>query len=194
MDLFEILEIGGVVAGILFLVLVIRERVLAWPFGILASAVTVVLYLHHKLYLEAGLNVYYIAAGIYGWIFWSRHLNAERKTPVSDWPLKYHALTVPAGLLLSLALGTLMLRYTDSPRPFVDAGLTVFSFLATYMEARKVLSTWHYWFLINGTTVWLQLDRGLYWYAALSVFYTLMCIRGYQEWKKSRLQEQQANS
>src|SRR5690606_42006899 len=60
---------------------------------------------------------------------------------------------------------------------FRSAGLTIFSFIATYLEARKILSTWYYWFLLNGISVWLQFDRELYFYSLLSVFYTFMCIR-----------------
>ncbi|QEC52307.1 nicotinamide mononucleotide transporter [Anseongella ginsenosidimutans] len=185
MDIFKILEIVGVTCGMLYLLLIIRENIWCWLFGILASAITVFLYIEFKLYLEAGLNFYYILAGIYGWIFWSRHKNKDRKTPVTDWIPRSHLLVLFAGTLLSLGLGQIMDLHTDSPRPFIDAGLTIFSFTATYMEARKVLSTWYYWFILNGVSVWLHIDRGLYFYAALSVFYTFMCIVGYLEWKKS---------
>ena len=189
MEFFKMLEIAGVVCGILYLVLIIRENIWCWIFGILASAITVFIYIEHKLYLEAGLNFYYILAGIYGWIYWSRHLNQDKKTPVIDWIPRSHMIALSSGLLLSWALGQIMHLHTDSPRPFVDAGLTVFSFIATYMEARKVLSTWYYWFVLNAVSVWLQVDRELYFYAGLSVFYTFMCIKGYLEWKKSRAAE-----
>lgn len=185
MEFFKILEIAGVISGILYLVLIIRENIWCWLFGILASAITVFLYIEYKLYLEAGLNFYYILAGIYGWVFWAGHRNAEQKTPVTGWLPRSHVIAVSGGMLLTLVLGRLMDLHTDSPRPFIDAGLTIFSFIATYMEARKVLSTWYYWFILNATSVWLQADRGLYFYAGLSVFYTFMCIKGYLEWKKS---------
>lgn len=185
MDFFKILEIAGVICGILYLLLIIRENIWCWLFGILASAITVYLFIHFKLYLEAVLNGYYILAGIYGWIFWSYQSGNGDKAPVREWRPRIHLLVIPGGLLLSLLLGQLMFKHTDSPRPFLDAGLAVFSFIATYMEARKVLSTWHYWFLINAVSVWLQIDRGLYFYSGLSVFYTLMCIQGHLRWKKS---------
>lgn len=198
MDVFKLLEITAVIFGILYLVLIIRENIWCWLFGILTSAITVFLYIEYKLYLEAGLNFYYILAGIYGWIFWARHQNQSHKTPVIDWAGKNHIIAIAAGMLLSLALGRLMDVHTDSPRPFMDATLTIFSFIATYMEARKVLSTWYYWFVINALSVWLQVDRGLFFYSGLSVFYTLMCIKGYFEWRKSfrkdRALDEQAGS
>ncbi|MFS8617305.1 MAG: nicotinamide riboside transporter PnuC [Solitalea sp.] len=185
MDFFRILEIAGVVCGILYLLLIIRENIWCWLFGILSSAITVFIYIEFKLYLEAGLNVFYVLAGIYGWVFWATHRTSDRKTPVTTWLPRSHVIAISASLLLTLGIGQLMETHTDSPRPFVDAGLTVFAFVATYMEARKVLSAWHYWFVINGISIWLHADRELYFYAGLSVFYTLLCIKGYREWKKS---------
>ncbi|RFM28165.1 nicotinamide riboside transporter PnuC [Deminuibacter soli] len=181
----KLVELISVICGLLYLVFIIKENNWCWPFGIIGSLITVYLYFHHKLYLEAGLNGYYVLAGVYGWVFWTSHRNRENKTPVRNWQTSWHVLSITGGLLLSLYLGHIMHRYTDSPRPYVDAAMTVFSFIATYMEARKVLTGWYYWFILNGTSVWLQLDRGLYMYAALSVFTTLMCIKGYMEWKKS---------
>lgn len=184
---FKLLEIAAVICGILYLLLIIRENIWCWLFGILSSAITVFLFIEYKLYLEAGLNFYYVIAGIYGWIYWAGHQTPSHRTPVTEWLPRYHIFAIAAGALLTVLLGRFMNEYTDSPRPFVDAGLTIFSFIATYLEARKVLSTWYYWFMLNGVSVWLQFDRGLYFYSALSVFYTFMCIKGYLEWRKSHL-------
>lgn len=188
--MFTVIEILSVICGVLFLVLIIKERIAGWLFGILGSALTVVLFIEHKLYLEAGLNFYYVLAGIYGWVFWRKSGQHGKKTPVITWRPGDHAAALLSGALLTVVLGFLMRSYTDSPRPYFDAGLTVFSFIATYSEARKVLSTWHYWFLINGMAVWLQIDRGIYFYAGLSVFYTVMCVLGYKQWKKTYKQQE----
>lgn len=190
MDVNSLLEIVSVVFGTLYLILMVRENIWCWIFGILASAITVYLYVHVTLYLEAGLNVYYILAGFYGWLYWSRHKNKGNneitgKTPVLTWKPQNHVITIVLCGVLSFILGHIMYSYTDSERPYIDATITVFSFIATYMEAKKVLSTWYYWFCLNAASVFLQIDRGLYFFAALSVFYTIMCVYGYIRWRKS---------
>lgn len=189
MSFLKWIELFSVICGLLYLLLIIREKIWCWPFGILASVITVYLFFYNKLYLEAGLNVYYVLAGIYGWLFWLKNSNREHKTPVRNWTLPAHVFSITGSLLLTLVLGRIMHLYTDSPRPYVDAGMTIFSFVATYMEARKVLSGWYYWFVINGISVWLQFDRGLQLYALLSIFTTVMCIKGYLEWRKTYLQQ-----
>lgn len=194
MNLNTILEIISVVFGILYLILMIRENIWCWVFGILASAITVYLYVHVTLYLEAGLNIYYILAGFYGWTYWYRHQKKEAASekvnvPIRIWKPTNHVIAILTSGILSMVLGIIMHRYTNSERPYIDAVITVFSFVATYMEARKVLSTWHYWFLLNAASIFLQLDRGLYFFAILSVFYTIMSVYGFKRWKKTLLSQ-----
>lgn len=194
MTLNTLLEITSVLCGILYLVLMVRERIACWIFGIIGSLITVYLYIEVTLYLEAILNVYYVLAGIYGWYFWHKHKNVTDNVPVQDWKLNPQLLLCCLCLAAGLGLGQLMQVYSDSQRPYIDALITSFSFLATYMEARKVLSTWYYWFILNGASVFLQLDRGLYFFSILSVVYTLMCITGYLRWKRSMLAPENHNS
>lgn len=195
MDLNTILEIVSVIFGIIYLILMVQENIWCWLFGILASAITVYLYIEVTLYLEAGLNFYYILAGFYGWIYWKTH----RKTigdensfvPIRTWKPNYHVIAILICGSVGCILGYIMDTYTDSERPYIDALLTTFSFLATYLEAKKVLSTWYYWAVLNTFSIFLNADRGLYFFAALSIFYTLMSIKGYKRWNNS-LKEQQA--
>jgi nicotinamide mononucleotide transporter len=169
----------------------VKENIWCWIIGILSSIITIYLYTHVTLYLEAGLNFYYVLAGFYGWMYWYRHRVGNQKTPVIEWKLKFHVINIISGIILSLVLGYVMHQLTDSHRPYIDAAITVFSFSATYLEARKVLSTWYYWFFLNAFSIGLMIDRELYFFAALSVFYTVMCIVGFKRWQKT-LQEQKA--
>ena len=105
--------------------------------------------------------------------------------PVSVWKTGSHIINLLICVLLSLILGRISHQFTDSPRPYFDALITVFSFSATYLEARKILSAWVYWFFINAASIILMLDRGMPGYAVLSAVTTLLCIKGYYDWKKS---------
>lgn len=191
MNIYTLLEIISVIFGIFYLLLMIKENIWCWIFGILSSAITIYLYIHVTLYLEAGLNFYYILAGFYGWVYWYKHRSQNKNTPVTEWLPRYHVVNILIGVVLSLILGYLMHQFTDSHRPYIDASITVFSFSATYLEARKVLSTWYYWFLLNAFSIGLMIDRELYFFAILSLFYTGMCIIGFKQWRKT-LRTQQA--
>lgn len=188
MDFYKVLEFIGLIVGLLYLILIIKENIWCWIFGIIGSLITVFLYFHTKLYLESILNAYYILAGFYGWWYWNKtkKKNAEKAVvPVVTWKRNYHIANIVSCLAIAAGVGYLMQQHTDSPRPYIDAAMAIFSFSATYLEARKVLSAWIYWFIINGASIALQFDRGLHLYMYLSIIYTIMSIVGYLQWKKT---------
>lgn len=190
MGLYRWIEIIAVAFGLLYVIFVIRQNIWCWICGILSSALYIWSCIHAKIYLEAGLNFYYVVVGFYGWYHWlhARKTNTTGKTvelPVSTWKAGNHIINLILCVILSLILGRVSHQITDSPRPYFDAVITVFSFSATYMEARKVLSAWVYWFFINGASFILMLDRDMPVYAVLSAVTTLLCIKGYYDWKKS---------
>jgi nicotinamide mononucleotide transporter len=190
MNLFDWIEYTSVAFGLLYVIFIIRQHILCWICGIIASALYIWSLIHAKIYLEAALNFYYVIMGVYGWYHW---LHPKRRTatnepavlPVSVWKSSDHLINIVVCVLLSLMLGRLSHQLTDSPRPYFDAVITVFSFSATFLEARKVLSAWVYWFFINGASIILMLDRSMPGYAILSVVTTILCIKGYIDWKKS---------
>ena len=52
--------------------LYVRQSVWAWPVGIANSACWLVLFWSSRLYLDAGLQLVYIALGVAGWYWWLR--------------------------------------------------------------------------------------------------------------------------
>ena len=190
MDFFNWIEYISVAFGLLYVLFIIRQNIWCWICGIISSALYIGSLLHAKIYLEAGLNFYYVAVGCYGWYHWL-HAKKIKATgdvaalPVSVWKTGSHIINLLICVLLSLILGRISHQFTDSPRPYFDALITVFSFSATYLEARKILSAWVYWFFINAASIILMLDRGMPGYAVLSAVTTLLCIKGYYDWKKS---------
>lgn len=196
MDPFKTLEVTGVVFWLVYLLLLVRENIWCWIFGIMASIITVVMFYHSKIYMEALLNVYYVGVGCYGWYYWATARKGKgsapdkEKAPVARWTWQLHLVTFMAAAAAGMGLGLLLMHQTDSPRPFLDASLASFSFLATIMQARKVFTCWLYWMVVNCCLVGLQIDRGIYFYAALSAFYAVMSILGFLRWRRSYLMQQ----
>ncbi len=59
-----------------------------------------------------------------------------------------------------------------------------FSFVATWMLARKILENWLFWIIVDAISVGLYIYKGLYPTAALFAFLTVMAVFGYIVWKK----------
>lgn len=177
------LEIFAVVNGLIFIILLIRQNIWCWLFGILSSVSSIILFFNTKLYSESILYFYYVLIGIYGFITW-RKRDAQNKSVQTVGTL-YHIIVVTLGVVLSYLLGLFFSTQTDAERSYADATTTIFSFIASYMEAHKILSTWILWILINAFSIWLYHDRGLLLYAGLMVIYFLLSIFGFLSWKKS---------
>lgn len=186
MSLFLVIEILAAVFGLLYLWLLIKEKIVCWLFGILSSSLSIFLFVNTKLYSEAVLYSYYVIIGFYAYYLWSRKSNSDSspQLKISDVNSKNHIYFILSACVLALSLAWFFNVYTDAERPYIDAFTTVFSFLATYLEAKKILSSWKYWIVINGVTIGLYLDKGLDIYAGLIVVYFVMSFVGYSKWKK----------
>jgi nicotinamide mononucleotide transporter len=177
------LEMAAVAFGVLYLVLAIRQNILCWPAALIGVLLSLVLFWDARLYMEAGLQIFYAAMAFYGWQQWragaSRRL--ESNLPVSTWPLRTHALAIAGTLAASAAIGTALAR-TDAAFPYLDTFTSIAAIVTTYMVARKILENWIYWLVIDAIGVYLYTARGLYLYAALFVLYLVLVVLGYFRW------------
>ena len=53
------------------------------------------------------------------------------------------------------------------------------------MVARKVLQNWHYWFVIDSVSVYLYASQGLWLTAVLFLFYLVLVVIGFRQWRAS---------
>ncbi|MEQ9188864.1 MAG: nicotinamide riboside transporter PnuC [Cryomorphaceae bacterium] len=182
--MYTILEVIAVALSLTFLILLIQEVKWCWPFGITSSALSIVLFVEAKLYSEAILYFFYAVIGFYGWWVWTRRTKKEVGQSVKKISRSWSALVFAAGLLGAWGLGTMFSKVSDAAHPFIDATTTSFSFVASFLEAHKILSAWIYWIGINGVSVWLYFERGLPIYSALMIIYFAVSIYGWFDWKK----------
>lgn len=184
MTINTLIEILATLAGLAYIIFLIREKIIAWPFGIVGSLLSIYLFIHSKLYSEAFLYSYYVLMGIWGWIRWSQR-EATHDNPVVRYGLGAHGAIILTSSLGALALGTFFAQYTDAQRPYIDAFTTLFSFAATYMEVKKVLEAWVYWIVLNLASIWLYMDRSLDIYAGLIFVYAILSVVGLVQWSRT---------
>jgi nicotinamide mononucleotide transporter len=181
-----ILESVAVFFGIIYVVLIAKNRISGWVFGIISSFLSIFLFIFYaKLYSEALLYSFYVIAGFYGWYNWSRQ---KESAEVYYMSLKSHLIIIAIGLGLSLLLyWTMTYFFTDAEKPLVDAFTTIFSFIATFLATKKWIGNWIYWIIIDLISVWLYFSRDLEIYALLMLVYSVIAVFGYMEWKKLKV-------
>ncbi len=185
-----LLEIFAVMMGILFIILLINENIWCWLFGILSSSAFVFLMYNVQLYSESILYIFYVAIGFYGWKQWNKQ--GDDKIVVGRKPWMYLLIVTIIGAIVSLLVGYIFDNNTDAQRPYADASTSVFSILASYLEAHKLLSAWVYWIVINACSIWLYFDRSLNLSSFLMVVYFLLSIFGFLQWQKKIKEQEQS--
>ena len=180
-------EIIAVVTGFLYLILISFSKRIAWVFGIISSAIYVYMAYIGAIYLQAGLQFVYVVLGIFGFINWGK--SAETKLKI--WSLKKHLLVGIPTLLLALTIGFVFSK-TNQKLPYLDAFISAFAILATYLTTKSILENWLYWIVLNllSMYLWHETEQDLQYIVFLFAVNTLMAVFGYIFWRKKWKSEQ----
>lgn len=178
------IEIIASALGVLAVWLTIRENIWGWPVGLVMVLLYTWIFFDAKLYANAGLQLVFAGAQLYGWRQWSAGGEAA--------PLPIRALSgaalligVSAASLLSVLLAFALGRYTDGASPWQDGTLSAFSLLAQYWMAHKIRACWPLWLLLDSLYVGLFIDSQLYLTAALYGLFCLLAAQGWWQWHKA---------
>lgn len=177
-------EWAAVALALGYLVLAVRQNPWCWLSAIASSAIYLVLFARSGLVMQAALQVFYIAMGIYGWRAWRGGAGVAGKTlAVSRWSLARHGLAALALLGLTAVNGWLVARAHGGAVPYVDAFVAWVSVLATWLVARKVLENWLYWIVVDSVAAGLYWSQGFHATTFLYVLYVVIAARGYFAWR-----------
>ena len=177
-------EIFAVVLGIAYVLLAAKESQWAWPFAFFSTLIYTILFWDGALVSSSLLNFYYMAMAIYGFILWKEDDTGETLA-ISRWPLKRHLVFIVCGLVGSVVLGYLSETYLQARFAYHDAFVMVFSGIATWMMAKKVLENWLYWMVVDSTAIVLYYKSGYLATIILFVLYVILAFYGYASWRKA---------
>jgi nicotinamide mononucleotide transporter len=172
------------ISALAYVILAAIENTWCWLFGIISSALSVYLCYSGHLFLESGLNIFYVIIGIYGWYQWLYGSGGKAELPVVTWSLKKNLLLILTGLLIWIPFGYTAHTFSTQAMPYLDAFITAFSIIATWMTAKKILENWTYWIVIDALAFFLYAYRGFYLIALLYIIYTILAAAGYFTWRK----------
>ena len=177
-------EIVAAALAITYLILAMQQNILCWAAWIISSIMYLFVMFSAGLYMESGLQIFYIVMGIYGWIQWNNRSSKNNLT-VSTWPIINHIYILLILIVLVTFSGLILSNLTEAVSPYIDAFTTWGAIIATYMVAKKILENWYYWFVVDFVSVFLFLSRELYTTALLFSIYIILVIFGFIAWRKS---------
>jgi nicotinamide mononucleotide transporter len=171
LDARTAVEVAGVVFGVLYVLLAIRENPWCWPVGIANAALFLVVCASARIYGAAGLQAVYVMVSVYGWYEWLHGGAGHGRLAVSRTPGRWAAGLAVFGVAGSVALGL--------------AAVTAFSLVAQWMATRKWLENWLVWIVLNVANVAICVSQRLYPMSALYAVFLVLAVFGYREWRSS---------
>jgi len=176
-------EIVAALLAIAYLLLAMRQDARCWIAWIISSLMYLFVMCSAGLYMEAGLQIFYLLMGFYGLYQWQYKLANNETLKIKVWPITTHMMCLTALFLLVITSGYILSNNTDAASPYIDAFTTWGAIIASYMVAKKILENWIYWFVIDFVSVFLFVSRELYPTALLFCLYLVLVIIGYRSWK-----------
>ena len=168
--------------GVINISLLIFRSVWNFPFGIAMVALYIFVFFEERLYAEAGLQVFFILAQLWGWWLWIKVGGEDDRVPVRwlDWLSRGVWIMVTAAV--SVNLGWAMHSFTNAAMPYADAGIAGASVAAQILLAYRRIENWLLWIAIDVAAVGLYIDRGLYPTAGLYGGFLVLSLIGLKEW------------
>ena len=170
--------------GIAYILLAARESQWCWPAAFISTLIYTVLFWEGRLPMQALLNFYYMGMAGYGFWLWHHGNQVAGAVVIHEWPWRNHLIYLSVGLLLTLVIGYVLAQHYQTQYPYLDAGITVFAMLNTWLMARKVIQNWLYWQVINSASIVLYLLTGYLATVLMFSIYLLLSFHGYVSWKK----------
>ncbi len=179
------LEISAVILSALAVWLTAQRNKLCWPLGLVSVVLYAWIFWHAKLYSDTLLQLTFAAMQIYGWQEWASQKSISNKISVTQLPSKLGVVSVAAGVISSMLLGSLMANLTDASLPWLDAALTSFSLVAQFWMARKYIACWGLWIIVDAIYVCVYGFKNLPLTAGLYVVFVLLASNGLRQWTKA---------
>ena len=195
------LDILTTILGLIYIWLEYRASIALWIVGIIMPALDIWLYWQHGLYGDSGMACYYTAAAIYGYIAWKwgrknqgdRSLDYGQSPDQGPVPLILPITHTPTRLYLPIAVFFfvawaatyyVLITWTNSTVPVLDAFTNALSFVGLWALARKYIEQWFFWIVVDAVCCVLYVQKGIPFKAGLYGLYVVIAVMGWFKWKQ----------
>lgn len=192
----QCLEIIGTIVGLLYIYLEYKASVWLWLTGIIMPAIYIFVYFDAGFYADTGINIYFLFAGLYGWIVWLGKTRKPKRTiddntsvkdnqtvlRITRAPKKYYLRLAAITAVVFASIAYILINFTDSTVPYGDSFTTALSITGLWMLTRKYVEQWIVWIIVDIVCCGLYLYKGLYPTGALYGLYTIIAVFGYFKW------------
>ncbi len=197
------IELAASLFGLVYVVFEVLQKNFMWYLWVLTSITFGIVYYYSHIYAYMGLQIYYVAMGIYGIYSWRRAKALAKRAAAQPATQPGEPRSEDADILVVRKMSrevailstlfsiivffilTYILKCTEDPNPWLDSFCSVISMLATFWLSRQYLQNWYLWIVCNVASTILSLSVEQY-YAALLYFVMIgMAVWGLWHWNKN---------
>jgi len=177
-------EVLAVVFGIAYILLAAKESLWTWLFAFLSTFIYTLLFWEGALVSSSLLNFYYMGMAVYGFMLWRSGGEKGEELEITVWSVKKNLFVIVLGVVIAVVLGYLSDTYTEAKFAYLDTFVMIFSILATWMLANKILENWIYWIVIDIVAIVLYWKSGYLATIVLFTVYVILAFYAYLSWRK----------
>jgi len=180
-----ILEITGVVFGLLSVWFSKNNNILVFPTGMISTSIFVYLLYKWILLGDMMINAYYFIVSIYGWYVWTRKEN-NVVTPISTLNYKEKKISILIFVFSIIFVYSIYVYFDkwDSFTAYIDNFTTAIFFVGMWLMAKRKIENWIFWIIGDVISIPLYFYKGLTFTSLQYLIFTFIAIAGYYSWKK----------
>lgn len=173
------------ITNVICVYLIMREKDINWPIGVLGSLALAWVFWDGKLYAQLGLQIFYVVECLYGWWKWTRRdrESGMKLVQIGRTP-QQRAIWLTLIGIAGVAVLYPIFKATDDPAPFWDSVITVASLIAEYMLCIKLLESWHVYLAADLISLVVLGLLGMWVTFGTYMVFTVLCAMGVVEWIK----------
>jgi len=181
----SMLEVLGVLFGLLSVWFAKKENILVFPTGIVSVLIYVYLCFNTRLYADMAINAYYFIMSVYGWHYWSRKDSSRNETPITRNSKKEWFISIVILVISFIVLSLVLVHFTDSDVPIIDAITTSIFIVGMQLMAKKKIENWLAWIVGDFISIPLYFYKGLTLTSFQFIIFLIIAVLGYLSWNKS---------
>lgn len=108
---------------------------------------------------------------------------SSEELPITFFPRRLILRTLGFFLLAWAATYYVLVAYTNSTVPLLDAFTNALSFVGLWALARKYVEQWLFWIAVDVVCCYLYVVKGIPFKAGLYGLYVVIAVMGYRKWK-----------
>jgi nicotinamide mononucleotide transporter len=185
------IELFATIISIVGVWLTTKQIIWCWAVSLGGIVLSLYVFFHSHLYLQALLQIFYVFMTIYGWYNWIHGGEDGSKLKICSIKKRDAIIYLITGIITIVATGYLFSLYTSDSSPWLDSLTFVCGIIATYIMAKKIMEHWLVWIFNDIIMVGMCFYQNLYIFTFLYFIFIILASYGFIEWRKEFLVHRQ---